>query len=135
MIKTRFLHKTLHATQNKTRSFSSWSNIFSSERLNSSTSTKNVKNINQQSLIEEVATQHDLSISKSKRIVQTVFDTIVENLAQNNDVKIYGFGRFSNTHVKEQMRYIPGKGVMKLPARQKVRFSAFKAFKDSINEV
>merc|ERR1719491_1167391 len=88
-----------------------------------------------QSLVEEVATEHDLSVAKSKRIVNTVFDTIAENLAQKKIVRIKDFGKFSNEHSGERKGYNFSTGqVLDIPARQRVKFSAFKAIKDSINK-
>ena len=63
----------------KIRTTISFSNPFSSASSGDVTSDAvNTENYTLESLVEEVATEHDLSVAKSRRIVDTVFDTISE---------------------------------------------------------
>merc|ERR1719491_1701978 len=79
------------------------------------------------SLVKEVATEHDLSVAQSERIVKTVFDTITENLEQKKVVKIKGFGSFSNKHFNARMGHnIQSGEPLLIPARQRVRFTAYR---------
>jgi len=82
-----------------------------------------------------VAAENDLSIAKSEQIVHMVFDSIAENVADKKAVRIKGFGSFTNRYSKERSGVNPATGkAIKIPAKQRVKFTAYKSLKDTINK-
>lgn len=83
-----------------------------------------------------IAEEHGLSNAKSRRIVRGVFDWIIENVANHDkDVKITGFGKFSNVQVQaKQIRNIQTGELMTIPKRQRVKFTPFSSFKSAMKE-
>eukprot|EP00555_Chaetoceros_dichaeta_P014546 CAMPEP_0198271404 /NCGR_PEP_ID=MMETSP1447-20131203/49033_1 /TAXON_ID=420782 /ORGANISM="Chaetoceros dichaeta, Strain CCMP1751" /LENGTH=145 /DNA_ID=CAMNT_0043963975 /DNA_START=33 /DNA_END=470 /DNA_ORIENTATION=+ len=118
------------------RSF--WTSITSSPPLSeevTSSSSIPPESYTFQSIAQEVADEHNLSLAKSKRILNTVFDTIAENLAQKKVVKIKDFGKFSNEHSRERKGYNFSTGeAVDIPAGRRVKFVAYTAIKDTINK-
>ncbi|KAL7437244.1 hypothetical protein ACHAXH_003730 [Discostella pseudostelligera] len=76
-----------------------------------------------------------LSAKDSKRVIDAVFDKIVESLAKKETVSIYGFGKFSSVDVPARQYNNPsnldGPKVSK-EATQRVKFSAFKHLKECV---
>eukprot|EP00558_Chaetoceros_sp_UNC1202_P013318 CAMPEP_0197250896 /NCGR_PEP_ID=MMETSP1429-20130617/54831_1 /TAXON_ID=49237 /ORGANISM="Chaetoceros sp., Strain UNC1202" /LENGTH=143 /DNA_ID=CAMNT_0042712841 /DNA_START=21 /DNA_END=452 /DNA_ORIENTATION=+ len=101
------------------------------------TEEKNTRddNLNRTHFAQMIAEEHDLSYAKSIRIVDSVFDTIVESVAEGKKVSVSNFGRFETKLWKETVGRNPKTGqVLNIPARKRVKFSASKAFKDAVNE-
>jgi len=121
---------------NGTRPFwNTSSNSVTSVDATTTTDSSPAETYTWKSLVREVATEHDLSVAQSERIVKTVFDTITENLEQKKVVKIKGFGSFSNKHVNERMgRSIQSGEPILISARQRVKFNAYRALKDLVNK-
>jgi|AntRauTorckE5430_2_1112549.scaffolds.fasta_scaffold00507_4 nucleoid DNA-binding protein len=58
----------------------------------------------------------------------------IQNVMEKKKVSIAGFGTFSNVHVHARMGRNPGTGEqISISARQRVKFSPFKALKDAAN--
>lgn len=107
--------------------YSSISN-YSSDDLSSSSLSK-------KDLIKLIAEEHDLTNAKAERIVNGIFDTIVESVTEGKIVSISGFGKFQKFLAKERMRRNPQTGEpIFVPSKNRVSFRSFKSFKDSLNE-
>jgi len=87
-------------------------------------------------LAQLMAEEHELSNAKSRRIVRGVFDWIVENVADHKrEIKISGFGKFSNVEAKAKTGRNPSTGeLIMIPKRQRVKFTPFQCFKSAVNE-
>jgi nucleoid DNA-binding protein len=58
-----------------------------------------------------------------------------QSVTEGNTVRITGFGKFTKRHSKERMGRNPSLNEpMLIPPKNRVKFSAYKAFKDSLNE-
>eukprot|EP00536_Pseudo-nitzschia_multiseries_P010647 jgi/Psemu1/203805/e_gw1.333.16.1 len=81
-------------------------------------------------LSEEVASTHDLSMAQSERIVNTIFDTIVEGVVDGKQVRLTNFGVFESYISKATVRANPRTGkALNVPAKRRIRFKAYTAFK------
>ena len=81
-------------------------------------------------IIEEVASTHDLSIAKSERIVNTVFDTIVEAVVDGQQVRLSSFGSFDSYMSKARSGRNPNSGeTIEIASKRRIRFKAYDAFK------
>ena len=113
------------------RSMSSMFNFGSSPTTAAPKKSK-VESINKREIIEEVASAHDLSIAKSERIVNTVFDTIVEAVVEGKQARLSGFGSFDSYMSKPRSAKVPSTGkVIDIPSRRRIRFKAYDAFKNA----
>lgn len=85
-------------------------------------------------LVDIIAEEHDLTFSKSARILDTVFDTIIESVAEEKEVKISRFGSFSPCTTKDR-NFISGLDGKEYYVRGKKRvlFKPFQSFKDAMN--
>jgi nucleoid DNA-binding protein len=91
-----------------------------------------VKPINKRDIVDEIASTHDLSIAKSERIVNTVFDTIVEAVVDGKQVRLSGFGSFESYMSKARSGRNPNTGEsIEIGARRRIRFKAYDAFKNA----
>jgi len=82
----------------------------------------------------KVQAKLDLNGKQAAEVVDIVFETVKEALAEGHDIKINGFGDFT---VKDRAAR-PGKNPqtrepITIPASRAVSFKARKALKDSIN--
>ena len=58
-----------------------------------------------------------------------------QSVTEGKTVRITGFGKFTKRHSKERMGRNPSLNEpMLIPPKNRVKFSAYKAFKDSLNE-
>jgi hypothetical protein len=58
-----------------------------------------------------------------------------QSVTEGKTVRITGFGEFTKRHSKERMGRNPSLNEpMLIPPKNRVKFSAYKAFKDSLNE-
>ena len=88
--------------------------------------------VNKRKIIEEVASTHELSVAKSERIVNTVFDTIVEAVVDGKNVRLSNFGVFDSYMSKPRTGRNPGTGEkIEIASKRRIRFKAFDAFKKS----
>lgn len=91
-----------------------------------------VEAVNKRAIVEEVATAHDLSFAKADRIVNTVFDTIVEAVVEGKQAKVSGFGAFDSYMSKPRSGKNPSTGEsIEIPSKRRIRFKAFDAFKNA----
>eukprot|EP00535_Pseudo-nitzschia_heimii_P002168 CAMPEP_0197184316 /NCGR_PEP_ID=MMETSP1423-20130617/9626_1 /TAXON_ID=476441 /ORGANISM="Pseudo-nitzschia heimii, Strain UNC1101" /LENGTH=125 /DNA_ID=CAMNT_0042635103 /DNA_START=56 /DNA_END=433 /DNA_ORIENTATION=+ len=86
--------------------------------------------VNKRRMIEEVASTHDLSYAKSERIVNTLFDTIVEAVVDGKQVRLSNFGSFESYMSKARRGINPNSGeAIEIASKRRIRFKAYDAFK------
>jgi len=84
-------------------------------------------------IAEIIASEQNLTIAKSKRIVDSIFDIIVETVANDGTAKISGFGSFECMYLKEKNGFTPNGKAYKVGVRKKMRFRQYKALRDTLN--
>lgn len=90
--------------------------------------------LNRTKLAEEIAHNHELSLSKSQRILNTVLDTIAEAVGKETRVTLKNFGTFDSYVSKERTGRNPSTGeLMQIPATRRIRFKASSTFKKNAN--
>jgi nucleoid DNA-binding protein len=81
-------------------------------------------------LIDRIANTQRISKAKAKENLEAVFNSISEELGDNNTVKIQGFGSFNKSPLKRSSILFGKKYEIDTNV---VRFSAFKQLKESVN--
>mmetsp|Transcript_41346 Transcript_41346/g.86790 ORF Transcript_41346/g.86790 Transcript_41346/m.86790 type:complete len:154 (-) Transcript_41346:339-800(-) len=91
------------------------------------------KTLNRDAIADILCAEYGLKMTESKRILATVFDTIVESVSNKEIVTIPGFGKFEPIErpPREYNNPITKQKVWK-PATTLVKFRAFKHFKDCV---
>jgi nucleoid DNA-binding protein len=88
--------------------------------------------ISKRDIIEEVASTHDLSVAKSERIVNTIFDTIVEAVVDGKQARLSNFGSFDSYISKARSGRNPATGeAIEIASKRRIRFKAYDTFKKS----
>lgn len=88
---------------------------------------------NKQDLIAKVAETAELSKKQAALVVNTVFDTISESLANGEKVQIIGFGGFDVRERAERKGRNPQTGAeLVIPASKVPGFKAGKALKEVV---
>ena len=89
--------------------------------------------MNKAQFIAALAPHFNGSKKEAAHAVDIVFDTIVRNMAQGNDVMINDFGKFKKVDRKARMGRNPFTGeTIKIKASKKARFLPAKALKEII---
>jgi nucleoid DNA-binding protein len=92
--------------------------------------------MNTKEIVAYVAKQCNYSTRKTRKVVDTLFDTILASLHQGEGVTFKNFGSFDLKEVQEKRSYNPQKKVyFTLPKRTKVKFLASKKMKDIIKNI
>lgn len=90
--------------------------------------------VSKKDIAAEVAETHELSVAKADRIVNTVFDTIVEAVADEKAVRIAKFGVFESYLAAARKGVNPSTGeAIQIPSKQRVRFRPSSVFKKTAN--
>ncbi|KSV75469.1 transcriptional regulator [Sinorhizobium sp. GW3] len=85
-------------------------------------------------IADKIATDHDLTKTQSKTIVEAVFSAITTAAASGAEISIPGFGKFKVKDTPERDARNPATGAtIKVAAAKKVVFSPAKALKDALN--
>ncbi len=85
-------------------------------------------------LIESIASKVDLQRATAERVVNTLFDDVVQALKQGDKVNISGFGAFSVSARNARTGRNPKTGeTIEIAASRAVKFKAGKTLKDSLN--
>ena len=88
---------------------------------------------NKQDLIAKVAETAELSKKQAALVVNTVFDTISDSLANGEKVQIIGFGSFDVRERAERKGRNPQTGAeLVIPASKVPGFKAGKALKETV---
>mmetsp|Transcript_7739 Transcript_7739/g.19252 ORF Transcript_7739/g.19252 Transcript_7739/m.19252 type:complete len:147 (-) Transcript_7739:1719-2159(-) len=107
----------------------------SSTSSSEASSTKNtskptVKSITKRDLSEEIASTYEIPLAKSNRIVNTIFDTIVEGVIDGKQVRLANFGAFDSYMSNPRTGRNPKTGeTINIPSRRRIRFKAYDGFK------
>ena len=75
-------------------------------------------------IIEEISGSVGLSLSESSKIIEEIFEFILNELEKGDDVKISSFGTFSVRHKKQRLGRNPKTGIKK----RKNKIHLFKNF-------
>jgi nucleoid DNA-binding protein len=98
------------------------------------TPTPQKDDISKGEIVQEIANTHDISVAKSKRILNTVLDTIVETVAGDRSVRLRGFGSFEAFDSLARMGRNPSTGeTIHIEAKRRIRFKAYDSFKKTTN--
>ncbi len=90
--------------------------------------------MNKQDLINSIAKSTDLSKSKVNDVIDSFLSNIKDSLKKGKSVQLVGFGTWKKSKRKARTGRNPQTGEsIKIAARNTVRFSAGKAFKDVLN--
>ena len=90
--------------------------------------------MNKTQLIEAVAEKAEISKKDADKAVTAVLETIVDRVADGEDVRIVGFGTFERRERKERTGCDPRTNEkITIPASKVPAFKAGKAFKEAVD--
>ena len=85
-------------------------------------------------IIEAISSNVGLSLSDSSKIIEEIFEFILKELENGDDVKISSFGTFSVRHKKSRIGRNPRtKEAKVISSRNVVLFKPSKEFKEFVN--
>jgi DNA-binding protein HU-beta len=91
--------------------------------------------MNKADLVEAVANATDLSKSKTDEVLGAIIATIIKSVSKGDPVQLVGFGTFGSGKRAARTGRNPRTGeAIKIAAAKTVKFTAGKAFKDSVNK-
>lgn len=90
--------------------------------------------MNKTDLIRRVAKTCNVSIEDTSRWVNAIFDVLTDCILENEEVHIYGFGRFNHRRRKAYVGSLPSREAINIPAKTKLRFTPGVYFADAIND-
>lgn len=91
--------------------------------------------MNKSELIEKIQKKTKLSKVQIELVLNSLIDSIVESLSENEDVKIVGFGVFTKAHRKSRRaRNLKTGETLILPSKSIPRFRPGKEFKEKIEK-
>ena len=89
--------------------------------------------MNKTELVKSVAAQAGLSDHKTEKVINALFDTIKQQLADGGEVSIVGFGVFHVSERAERQGRNPKTGeTLTIPATKKPGFRAGKPLKEAV---
>jgi nucleoid DNA-binding protein len=98
-------------------------------------SNKPEPGVTRSKIAAEIARNHDLSLLKSQRILNTVLDIIVEAVGDDRRVTLKNFGSFDSYFSKERMGVNPlTREKISIPSKRRIRFKASRTFGKSSDE-
>lgn len=90
--------------------------------------------MNKAQLIEAIATKTSQTKVMAEIMLDATLQSITEALAENEEVKLVGFGTFSKTKRKARQGRNPKTGeTVKIPSANIPKFKAGKDLKDALN--
>ncbi len=92
-------------------------------------------NLTSKDLVRILCERLSMSEAQAALTVAKVFETISEELAAGREVRLPGFGKFFIHKRVSHNSDLPGDGGIKRPADNAVRFKAFGALDQKINEI
>ena len=91
--------------------------------------------MNKSDLIDSVSNSSGLPKSKVDEVIGATIDCIIKSVTKGDNVQLVGFGTFGSGKRAARMGRNPRTGEeIKIPASKTVKFTAGKAFKDSVNK-
>jgi DNA-binding protein HU-beta len=89
--------------------------------------------LNKGELVEALALENDMSVSQSKRYLESLLELIEKKIKKGEDVNITGFGKFEVVKRAGRKGRNPATGeAIKVPARKAPKFTPGVALKRSI---
>lgn len=86
-------------------------------------------------LIAAVAEKAEISKKDAEKAVSALLDTIVEQVAKGEEIRLVGFGTFERRERKERTGCDPRTNQpITIPASKVPAFKAGKAFKDAVDQ-
>ena len=90
--------------------------------------------MNKSELVAAVAEQAGIASKDADAAVSAIFETIQATMAQDDDVRLVGFGTFAVSHRAASKGRNPSTGAeVEIPARNVAKFTAGKGLKDAVN--
>ena len=91
--------------------------------------------MNKSELVEALAGERDLTYKKSEEIVNIIFDSMAETLAQGGRIEIRGFGSFVVKDYKSYMGRNPKTGeIIQVKPKKLPFFKVGKELRERVNE-
>ena len=92
--------------------------------------------MNRKELVKEVAEKTKMTITDVEKCIKNTEKVILEELKQGNEIRFYGFGKFSTRAYKARtMTTAFGGGkVVNIPAGIAAKFSPGKMLKEALNK-
>ena len=91
--------------------------------------------MNKADLIDSVSNSSGLPKSKVDEVIGATIDCIIKSVTKGDNVQLVGFGTFGSGKRAARMGRNPRTGEeIKISASKTVKFTAGKAFKDSVNK-
>lgn len=91
--------------------------------------------MNKTELIAAVAEKAEITKKDAEKAVSAVIDTIIEKVADGEEIRIVGFGTFERRERKERTGCDPRTNEkITIPASKVPAFKAGKAFKDAVDK-
>ena len=91
--------------------------------------------MNKTELIAAVAEKAEIKKKDAEKAVSAVIDTIIEKVADGEEIRIVGFGTFERRERKERTGSDPRTNEkITIPASKVPAFKAGKAFKDAVDK-
>jgi DNA-binding protein HU-beta len=85
-------------------------------------------------LAEAIARRADLGVGQARTVVDTVIETVSDELARGGEVSLAGFGKFSVSHRASRQGRNPATGeTITIAASKAAKFSAASALKQRLN--
>lgn len=86
-------------------------------------------------IADKLATEHNLTKSQGKALVDGVFKAIADAAAAGDEISLPGFGKFKVKASPERDGRNPSTGAtIKIAASKKLAFTPAKALKDTLNK-
>lgn len=86
-------------------------------------------------IADKLATEHNLTKSQGKALVDGVFKAIADAAAAGEEISLPGFGKFKVKASPERDGRNPSTGAtIKIAASKKLAFTPAKALKDTLNK-
>lgn len=90
-------------------------------------------NVNKDALIDVISSKNDLSKKDVERVIETLLDTITEEIRKGNKVTLTGFGTFRVSARAAREGINPQtKEKIQIPAMTVPKFTAGKALKEAV---
>ena len=91
--------------------------------------------LNKAELIAAIADDAEISKAKAEFALNSAIETIIKAVTKGDSVQLIGFGTFASGKRAARMGRNPKTGdAIKIAASKTVKFTAGKAFKDSVNK-
>ena len=91
--------------------------------------------MNKAELIDAIATDVELSKTGAQRVLDSVIRQVIKGVTKGDTVQLIGFGSFSSGKRAARIGRNPRTGEeIKIAAAKTVKFTAGKAFKDTVNK-